>query len=99
MLGFTHIFGMFMQSEDSEMPLRLATINEFRSTQPTGAEVNARAVCQVNDGFRVRLVDTLSDSSVQHLDGVGCTVKFRPYFGRAVMGAVNDGRIGTSVEQ
>ena len=35
MLGFTHFLGMFMQSGDSETPLRLAIINEFRSTQPT----------------------------------------------------------------
>ena len=35
MLGFTHIFGLFMQSGNSETPLRLTIINEFRSTQPT----------------------------------------------------------------
>ena len=38
MLGFTHIFGLFMQSGNSETPLRLTIINEFRSTQPTTAK-------------------------------------------------------------
>ena len=34
-VGFHSYFGRFRQSGDSETPLRLTIINEFRSTQPT----------------------------------------------------------------
>ena len=34
-VGFHSNFGRFVQSGDSETPLRLTIINEFRSTQPT----------------------------------------------------------------
>ena len=50
-------------------------------------------------GSGARQADTLSDWTGQYLGGVGGTVKFRPSFGRAIVGAINDGRIGASVEQ
>ena len=37
-VGFHSDFGRFRQSGLSKTPLRLATINEFRSTQPTTPE-------------------------------------------------------------
>ena len=43
--------------------------------------------------------DRLTAPPVQYLDGVDRTLKIRPSFGSAIMGTVNDGRIGASVKQ